>query len=119
MIRSSPALLAAFVWSALLFYLSSVPGGASFLDRFPSGADKVVHAGAYLVLGGLLTLAFGRPRLAFLLALLYGASDEIHQLYVPGRHADLLDLLADAVGAAVGCAAVWHMQRRRSAAPVE
>lgn len=39
---------------------------------------------------------------AFLCAVLYGLSDETHQLFVPGREFSLFDLLADAVGAAVG-----------------
>jgi VanZ family protein len=34
----------------------------------------------------------------------YGAFDEIHQTIVPGRHPDLLDFVADALGA---CIAIW------------
>jgi len=33
-------------------------------------------------------------------ASLYGATDEIHQFFVPGRHADPIDLLTNAMGAA-------------------
>ena len=37
--------------------------------------------------------------LAFGLAVLYGISDEIHQLFVPGRHGRFADVLFDASGA--------------------
>ncbi|HSH41142.1 MAG TPA: VanZ family protein, partial [Arenicellales bacterium] len=40
--------------------------------------------------------------LALGLAVLYGISDEWHQSFVPGREPDVLDVLADGVGAAVG-----------------
>jgi len=80
------------------------PGGISWL---PIG-DKVVHAGLYSVLG--LALGYGRSRVgrpvphAVLLAIgaLYGVTDEWHQMYVPGRLAEVGDLLADLVGLALG-----------------
>jgi VanZ family protein len=46
-----------------------------------------------------------RPWLAWLLAVLYAATDELHQSLVPGRHPSPVDvLLFDNVGALVG---VW------------
>ena len=41
-------------------------------------------------------------RAAVLSAVLFGLTDEIHQSYVPSRTADGWDLLADALGAAMG-----------------
>jgi len=32
----------------------------------------------------------------------YGISDEIHQYYVPSRNADILDVIADILGALCG-----------------
>ena len=72
--------------------------------------DKLYHAGNFGVLAGLLYLASGRAWLALALASLYGAGDELHQAFVPGRSADAADWLADTVGAALavftlrGCA---------------
>ncbi len=37
--------------------------------------------------------------LAFVIAFLYGVSDEIHQYFVPGRRADILDVVANGIGA--------------------
>jgi VanZ family protein len=48
------------------------------------------------------------------LTVLYGASDEWHQMFVNGRHAEWRDLRADALGAlAAGFAVkVWGALRR-------
>jgi VanZ family protein len=37
--------------------------------------------------------------LGALISILYGASDELHQYFVPGRHCSLSDVIADAFGA--------------------
>jgi VanZ family protein len=74
--------------------------------------DKLLHAGGYGLLGLLFCRAYrsrwpaasGRflARRAVLSAALFGLSDEIHQYFVPFRTADPWDVLADAVGAAIG-----------------
>lgn len=50
---------------------------------------------------------------AWLLALLYACSDEFHQIFVAGRHASLLDVGIDAIGAAIALA-VWAWFRKRA-----
>jgi VanZ family protein len=80
-------------------------------------SDKLLHAAAYAALAvvTLRALAGGRWRGvnaqlavgAWLIATAYGVSDEWHQSFVPGRHADVNDVLADALGAAVGAGVVW------------
>mgnify|MGYP002562933420 CR=1 FL=1 len=40
---------------------------------------------------------------AFAVAVLYAASDEIHQLFIDGRAGQVTDVLVDASGAAIGC----------------
>jgi len=37
-----------------------------------------------------------------LFTIIYGATDEIHQYFVPNRDSDVFDWLADVVGALVG-----------------
>lgn len=103
-------------WAGLIFLLSSrsrVPGPEVV------GLDKVLHFGAFAVLGLLLARACDRTGVplaaAIVLGLLYGASDEVHQMYVPGRSPDPLDWVADALGV---IAAVYTYRRaRRGQAP--
>jgi len=74
--------------------------------------DKLLHAGAYALLGALFFRAFsttparnnlaGIVLLSILSAGLYGISDELHQSFVPYRNADVLDALADITGSALG-----------------
>jgi len=98
---------------AAIFYLSSlsdlsIPGGVS---------DVSAHSLAYLGLSVVVVraVAGGLPRriglrvgaLAMLITVAYGASDEIHQMFVPGRFAEWSDLLSDAVGALIGTIGCW------------
>jgi VanZ family protein len=92
----------------VIFLLSAVPG-ASYPSH-PSFLNYVAHFGEYLVLAVLLTVLFTGSRfkrwqivlLALGLAALYAVSDELHQLFVPGRSSDPVDVLTDAIGASVG-----------------
>jgi VanZ family protein len=80
----------------------------------PGISDKPLHAIVYGALGLLLLRGLTQARLAnvttrrgcaaILIAVLYGISDEIHQHFVPGRAPDALDVVADALGAAVAVA---------------
>ncbi|HZJ10327.1 MAG TPA: VanZ family protein [Trueperaceae bacterium] len=109
--------LGVVLWSAVLFWQSASSGDGSLFALLPAGSDKVAHAFAYLVLGGLAALATGSRAGGALLAVLYGISDEIHQSFVPGRTPELWDLVADASGALVGAwLAFWLVRnpcRRR------
>jgi len=111
--RSAPGFLS--LWLAPVVYLAAIFVLSS--DSNPAlapppwyGADKVAHFAAYAGLGALLCRAYlgsGLPGsaafwLAVLTASLYGASDEWHQSFVPGRSADASDWLADSLGAMFG-----------------
>ena len=56
--------------------------------------------------------------LPWLIAALYAASDEIHQLFVPGRSGQLSDVILDSAGALAGVAAFtvlcWPINRRKA-----
>lgn len=101
----------------LIFAASS----RSDLDPLPGNVlDKIVHFGVYAVLGALVVRALAGGRLApewrhvglaVLVSTLYGASDEWHQGFVPGRTPDLMDVAADALGASAGAAFVLAARR--------
>ena len=56
--------------------------------------------------------------LPWFIAALYAASDEIHQLFVPGRGGQLSDVILDSAGALAGVAAFtvlcWLINRRKA-----
>jgi VanZ family protein len=73
--------------------------------------DKWEHMIEYSILGILicnsLSLRFKLKKTIFLgiiIGVFYGLTDEIHQFFVPNRHCDLLDLLADSIGILIGTA---------------
>ncbi|MFA7672763.1 MAG: VanZ family protein [Clostridia bacterium] len=44
---------------------------------------------------------------AFITCVLYAVSDEIHQLFVPGRSCEFLDVIIDSAGALLGIIAIY------------
>lgn len=111
----------AAIWAAVIFVLSAIPGSA-----YPATdivhADKLVHIGIYGVLGALCARGFLRATAleawstiarAALVATLYGVSDELHQLFVPGRSSDWRDAVADAISAVLGAALIVLVVRLR------
>jgi VanZ family protein len=95
-------------WVGLTFLLTSIPH-----LEIPEGIpfwDKGAHFAFYGVTGFLCALwrrESGHPaKRAVLYAVLFvlavGAVDEIHQLWIPGRSADLLDWVADLLGGGIG-----------------
>lgn len=104
----------------LLFYLSSLPGNTLVMPDILS-FDKLLHAFAYGVLAAAVFFAIPnrrrhQPRLIFLLivlfCLLYGISDEVHQIFVPFRSSSGWDILADTVGAAIAVLLLQARQQR-------
>jgi VanZ family protein len=92
----------------------------------PNQSDKLAHAAAFGLLAALWSWAlaprnlsvFAAAAIAFLAAKVWGVFDEVHQSFVPGRSADVLDAAADAAGAClVLLPAVWRAAVRRPQAP--
>lgn len=122
MLRAMPQLLLNLLahrrlWRALLLLLilticwlalSPVPPKTA-----DTGWDKANHALAFAVLAFVGVWAFAsRPHqwLWLVLALLaYGGGIEVAQSYLPPREADMADLLADAVGIALGLLVAWPL----------
>ena len=48
---------------------------------------------------------------AILVVIVYAASDEIHQLFVPSREGTLRDVIIDTIGGTCGLVALWALGR--------
>jgi VanZ family protein len=105
-----PRWLPALFFMVVIFLFSSQPGDnlPDFLDW-----DYVVKKTSHAIGYGLLALSYFHffkydPKkywLAWLLALIFSATDELHQSFVPTRHASIFDVLVfDNLGAAF---ALW------------
>ncbi len=119
--------LPAILWALVIFTGSSIPA-EDFPDLSILAYDKVFH----FLLFGLFCyflyralqnqnryprLALHAPWAAFSVTILYGVFDEVHQVFVPGRSPDLLDLLADSLGALTAIVILLVLARARSRNP--
>jgi VanZ family protein len=99
--------LPVFLYCGIIVYLSSQSYPSRHFPSFLFGlSDKMIHGVEYGILGILLYRAFrqitqplGSIVLAVICAVGFGITDEIHQWFVPHRHADIWDVVADTAGA--------------------
>lgn len=133
------------LWAAFIFFMSAHTGSdlnegddliahikqwlnAVQLRWFGPGVDlasSVAHFCEFTVLGALLAQALGRHMagrwgmvllVAVALASAYAVTDEVHQIFVPGRVCDLADWMVDTAGALLGAAICMLVLRARSRA---
>lgn len=109
-------------WMALLWWLSSIPGGPEkVVDGLSIAAwfQKLMHVVAYAILAAtwiwaLNGLSFRSiAAAALVLTAAYAVVDEIHQAYVPGRTSSATDVLIDLAGALIGISVAAAGQWRR------
>lgn len=110
---------------ALIFAISSMEQPPLPMPEFEwLTIDKLYHFIEYAILGGLLARAFvaAKPStvpsqrvwyIAALLSILYGASDEWHQTFVPGRFATFADWVADVLGSIAGVFGVYLYYKKK------
>ena len=108
------------VWSLFILFLTSIPNPNL---PAPKGSDTWAHFLVYAVLGVLtaraaeLTPRRVLPLLAVIAGVsLFGAFDEWHQAFIPGRVPGFADWIADSVGGAVGAMLFTFAMRRRQVA---
>jgi VanZ family protein len=113
--------VAVALWLALQVTLTSLPGKAIPVG-LPHPLDWVGHACLYGGLGALVARAAvlrGWPlrRLVWVGVLLsaWAALDELHQLFIPGRDAEVGDWASDTLGASLGLYAGTRMMASRLA----
>lgn len=108
------------IYWVMLFTATSIP-----VERLPSLglSDKINHLIAFFLLAILLylTLIYQRKSrflyekaaiATIIICMLYGAIDEIHQLFIPGRFAEILDWVADGSGAILGVFLVYFLKNK-------
>lgn len=130
---SARFLVAAVVYAALIFTVSQVPGrelARLGLDLW----DKAIHAAVYLPFGAMIMVWLLARRgsrdpgaqwrdLAVTAGLVlgYGALDEVHQAFVPGRQPSCADAAVDVIGGTVGALAalvIWRRSAGRGPKPL-
>jgi len=120
------AWLPAGLWMGLIWVLSSLSADEGRVGHLTAFVSNLAHAPAFgllaLWLALLLPRAQGWPRLdrRAVLALLavvlcYGAIDEWHQSFTPGRDPSALDVLTDVVGGACTLWIVAYLSRPAAA----
>jgi VanZ family protein len=118
LLRRAAPWLPPLAMMAVIFALSSMPAGQEEHGTLYVVSRKLAHLGEYALLAALwwralLTKLPHRRALplAFVIAVLYAATDELHQTFVSGRAGTPVDVGIDAVGALT---AVWLIARVRA-----
>ena len=98
------------------FHVGTLEGIITFITR------KMAHIFIYFVLGILIHNVVKEYKLtakrtiflSMVSALVYATSDEIHQIFVAGRSAEIRDVIIDTVASAVGIGLFYLIYRARS-----
>ena len=103
------------LWASLIFFVSSIPSVKVTDDTL---FQQILNYGGHFTEYAVLTLLLIKPlksigklsqRNLFLLPFIYSLSDELHQFFVPGRMADLKDILVDMLGIVT---IIWIVKRK-------
>ncbi len=98
------------VWAVIILLISSIPS-YRLPEIKPFFLDKIAHFSEYFVFSALMARAFsGASKLnrkryfvfSLIFAAVFALLDEIHQIFLPTRSFDLLDLFFDVLGAFAG-----------------
>jgi hypothetical protein len=115
------SLALAIVVALIIFYLSTLPSnvaekiGPTFCLK-----PTIYHFFIFFLLAFFLSIYFlrGKPSrinyiyIVILISLFYAITDEIHQFFVPGRHASIIDILIDFAGVLAGSGLyLWRMKK--------
>jgi VanZ family protein len=116
------------IYWIILFAATTIPTDA--VPQLFNAQDKLEHFSAYSILAVLLllTLHFQQKNrllnrrailFTFIFLALYGAVDELHQYFIPGRYCDIYDWSADIIGGLLGLLLVSFFIRGNTTLPVE
>lgn len=124
MIKNKISLLLVILWMIFIFVMSSFDATSSsnqsnfIVDIITSIINikdigllsliirKLAHFTEYFILGILvinfITRYDKKIIIAILLCIIYATSDEIHQIFVPGRSCQITDIMIDSLGSIMG-----------------
>lgn len=124
MTKNKISLLLVILWMIFIFVMSSFDASSSsnqsnfMVDIITSIINikdtkllsliirKLAHFTEYFILGilviNLITKYDKKIIIAILLCIIYATSDEIHQIFVPGRSCQITDIMIDSLGSIMG-----------------
>jgi VanZ family protein len=107
------------LWAGVILVITSLPGSAVPSALAPY--DKVIHFSMYGVFAALLAhqampqmVLWRGMFIALVLGSAFGAADEWHQGFIPGRSKDMKDWQADTAGAVAGALVAAGYRRART-----
>ena len=126
-------LLLVIIWMALIFMMSSFNSNESsnqsnFIVDILSNifninnigllsfiVRKLAHFTEYLILGIFVYNAVNsynkKVYIAIIICIIYAISDEVHQLFVPGRSCQILDITIDSIGSIIGIFMLFYIKK--------
>lgn len=115
--------LPVLVWMGVIFIGSSIGDVPRVGGKVTDGiVHRAVHIAEFAVLGALLLRAISQNEpmtkrevfITLVVVAVYGASDEFHQRFTPGRSSEAISVLFDVAGGASGAWLYrwWNRQRR-------
>lgn len=131
------SIILVLIWMIIIFIMSSFNAEASanqsnFIVNIISNIlnienvrllsliiRKLAHFTEYLILGTLVINMFTKNNakktylLSILLCIIYAISDEIHQMFTPGRACQIKDILIDSVGSITGIYLFKLLKKRK------
>lgn len=135
--KNKPSTILMLLWMFLIFLMSSFDATDSsnqsnFIVNIISNIlnienvrllsliiRKLAHFTEYLILGTLVINMFTKNNakksclLSILLCIIYAISDEIHQIFTPGRACQIKDILIDSVGSITGIYLFKLLKKRK------
>ncbi|SVD83384.1 uncharacterized protein METZ01_LOCUS436238, partial [marine metagenome] len=115
----TPRILPSLFVATTIFLVSHIPGEEIYIPLSIKliRLDFVYHIAVYFIFAtsicfGVRARSMGANIIVILIAFTYGISDEIHQIYVPGRAPAIIDVMSDLGGTILGVSA-WGVYNRR------
>lgn len=109
-----------FIWALVIFLFSSQPTTrASQINWQDFIIKKTAHIVEYAIFCTLLYRGLRSQlpdkkalKFALIMSILYGASDEYHQSFTPGREPTVRDVIFDTIGASLASFYLWKLLPR-------